>query len=136
LLGRSSSDDFPDDLTFGDDLPVRHHARLSRANSTHSEGTGRAPTAADVVASIHGTSPDTQLTARALANMTDAQFEALYNELLHKGDRQKLMDLRGAPRAEPLGGQPCLVTKNPPILSLKMVACYNSQLEQSVDSLG
>jgi hypothetical protein len=34
-----------------------------------------APTAADVVASIHGTSLDTQLTARALADMTDAQFQ-------------------------------------------------------------
>jgi hypothetical protein len=54
-----------------------------------------APTAANVVASIHGTSPDTQLTARALANMTDAEFEALYNELMAKGDRKKLMDLFG-----------------------------------------
>ncbi len=55
----------------------------------------QALTAADVVASIHGTSPDTQLTARALANMSDAQFQALYDELMAKGDKKKLMDLFG-----------------------------------------
>jgi hypothetical protein len=39
-----------------------------------------------------GTSVDTQLTPQALANMSDAQFNALYEELMAKGDRQKLMD--------------------------------------------
>jgi hypothetical protein len=38
-------------------------------------------------------SPDTQLTPQALANMTDEQFAAIVNELMAKGDRQKLMDL-------------------------------------------
>jgi hypothetical protein len=38
---------------------------------------------------------DTQLTPAALAAMSDAQFEALYNELMVKGDKRKLMDLFG-----------------------------------------
>jgi|SRR6516165_9780056 hypothetical protein len=66
------------------------------------------PTATDVVASIQkgqqaatslshagGTSPDTQLTARALADMSEAEFGRLYNELVAKGDREKLKDLFG-----------------------------------------
>jgi hypothetical protein len=32
---------------------------------------------------------------QALANMSDAQFEALFNALQSKGDREKLMDLFG-----------------------------------------
>jgi hypothetical protein len=55
--------------------------------------------------------------ASARIKFDDDQFEALYNE--HKGDKQKLWI--------------CLATK---VVNLKMVVCYNSQLEQSVDSLG
>ena len=66
------------------------------------------PTATDVVASIQrgqpaaqslsnagGTSVDTQLTPAALAEMSDAQFEKLYNEVMASGDKKKLMDLFG-----------------------------------------
>jgi hypothetical protein len=173
LLGRSSSDDFPDDLlTFDgvtgsfvpnerrsgqDRKPARKLAHLYRAAferradpaatiyqyttlrgyrasaaaPTQPAGTpgtplggaapaapapaarapapaAAAPTATDVVQSIQrgqaasqslsragGTSPDTQLTPQALAAMSDAQFEALYNELLNKGDKEKLKDLFG-----------------------------------------
>ena len=98
---RSSSDDFPDDLTFDGVTGSCAAPAASRAPSG-------APTATDVVQSIQrsqaaasslsqvgGSSVDTQLTPQALANMSDAQFDALYNEVMAKGDRQKLMDLFG-----------------------------------------
>jgi hypothetical protein len=42
-----------------------------------------------------GTSVETSLTPQALANMSDKEFEAFYNEILQKGDKKKLMDLFG-----------------------------------------
>jgi hypothetical protein len=55
----------------------------------------RGQAAATSLSRVGGTSPDTQLTAKQLAEMSDTQFEALYNELLAKGDKTKLMDLFG-----------------------------------------
>ena len=51
--------------------------------------------AASSLSQAGGTSPDTQLTAKQLADMSEEQFAALYNELMAKGDRSKLMDLFG-----------------------------------------
>jgi hypothetical protein len=42
-----------------------------------------------------GTAPDTQLTPQALADMSEAQFERLYNELLARGDKSTILDLFG-----------------------------------------
>jgi hypothetical protein len=75
----------------------------------HAGGSGSAaPTAADVVASIQrgretatslsnvgGAATDTQLTSRALAEMSEEQFAELFNELQTRGDRAKLMQLFG-----------------------------------------
>jgi hypothetical protein len=68
----------------------------------------KAPTAADVVNAIQrgqtasaslsragGTAPDTQLTAEVLANMSEKEFEALYNELQDGGNKERLMQLFG-----------------------------------------
>ena len=75
--------------------PLGGQSATSGAPAQPSAPSTGTPTAADVVASIHGNSPDTQLTARALADMSDEQFNALYNELMAKGDKKKLMDLFG-----------------------------------------
>jgi hypothetical protein len=68
----------------------------------------KAPTAEDVVNAIQrgqtasaslsragGTAPDTQLTPEVLANMSDADFENLYNELMATGNKEKLMQIFG-----------------------------------------
>jgi hypothetical protein len=83
--------------------PAKHQPSTSQAPAQP-----KAPTATDVVAAIQkgqsattslshadGTSPDAQLTPQALAEMSEEQFEALYNEIMEKGDRKKLMDLFG-----------------------------------------
>jgi hypothetical protein len=44
---------------------------------------------------VGGAAPDTQLTPAALAEMSDAQFEALFNELQERGDKEKLKQLFG-----------------------------------------
>jgi hypothetical protein len=67
-----------------------------------------APTATDVVNQIQrgqpasaslskagGTAPDTQLTPEVLANMSDADFERLYEELSASGNKEKLMQIFG-----------------------------------------
>lgn len=66
------------------------------------------PTATDVINSIQrgqaaatslskagGSAPDAELTPQALADMSEEQFAALFNELQARGDRQKLMQLFG-----------------------------------------
>jgi hypothetical protein len=53
----------------------------------------RGQAAASSLANAGGKSPDTQLTARALADMSDAEFARLYDELVAKGDKSKLMDI-------------------------------------------
>jgi hypothetical protein len=42
-----------------------------------------------------GTAPDTQLTPEVLANMSEKEFEALYNELMESGNKEKLMQIFG-----------------------------------------
>jgi hypothetical protein len=42
-----------------------------------------------------GTAPDTQLTPEVLTNMSDAEFEKLYDELSSSGDKEKLMQIFG-----------------------------------------
>jgi hypothetical protein len=42
-----------------------------------------------------GTSPDTELTPEALANMRDERFAEVLNELQVRGDKTKLMQLFG-----------------------------------------
>jgi hypothetical protein len=90
---------------------ARRHAgrsRQHRPSTSQAPAKPKAPTATDVVAAIQkgqsattslshadGTSPDAQLTPQALAEMSEEQFEALYNEIMEKGDRKKLMDLFG-----------------------------------------
>jgi hypothetical protein len=67
-----------------------------------------APTATDVVNQIQkgqsasaslskagGTAPDTQLTPEVLANMSEDDFELLYEELLRSGNKEKLMQIFG-----------------------------------------
>jgi hypothetical protein len=67
-----------------------------------------APTATDVVNQIQrgqsaspslsktgGTAPDTQLTPEVLANMSEKEFEALYNEPMESGNKEKLMQIFG-----------------------------------------
>jgi hypothetical protein len=69
---------------------------------------GGAPTATDVVNQIQrgqsasaslskagGTAPDTQLTPETLANMSDAEFENLYEELMASGNKERLMQIFG-----------------------------------------
>lgn len=69
---------------------------------------GAQPSATDVVASIQngqraalslsnagGGSVDTELTPQALAEMSETQFQALYDELMARGDKTKLMQLFG-----------------------------------------
>lgn len=55
----------------------------------------RGQQAATSLSHAGGTSPDTQLTAKQLAEMSEADFERLYNEILAKGDKTKLMNLFG-----------------------------------------
>jgi hypothetical protein len=55
----------------------------------------RGQQAAQSLSQVGGSSVDTLLTPAALANMSESQFEALYNELMAKGDREKLMQLFG-----------------------------------------
>jgi hypothetical protein len=68
----------------------------------------RGQTASDVVASIQrgqgaatslsnvgGSAPDSQLTPQALADMSEEQFAAIFNELQERGDREKLKQLLG-----------------------------------------
>ena len=40
-----------------------------------------------------GTAPDTQLTPEVLANMSDPEFERLYEELSNSGNKEKLMQI-------------------------------------------
>jgi hypothetical protein len=67
-----------------------------------------APTATDVVNQIQkgqsasaslskaaGSAPETQLTPEALANMSESEFEDLYNELMASGNKEKLMQIFG-----------------------------------------
>jgi hypothetical protein len=42
-----------------------------------------------------GAAPDTELTPRDLADMSDEQFAQILNELQQRGDRTKLMQLMG-----------------------------------------
>ena len=42
-----------------------------------------------------GTAPDTQLTPETLANMSDAEFERLYNEMSSSDNKEKLMQIFG-----------------------------------------
>jgi hypothetical protein len=49
----------------------------------------RGQQAATSLSQAGGTSPDTQLTARALADMSDAEFTRLYDELAARGDKKK-----------------------------------------------
>jgi hypothetical protein len=42
-----------------------------------------------------GTSPDTELTPEALANMSEERFAEVLNELQARGDKTKLMQLFG-----------------------------------------
>ena len=42
-----------------------------------------------------GTSPETELTPEALANMSDDRFAEILNELQARGDKAKLMQLFG-----------------------------------------
>lgn len=55
----------------------------------------RGQQAATSLSQAGGTSPDTQPTARALADMSDAEFTRLYDELVARGDKSKLMGLFG-----------------------------------------
>lgn len=91
--------------------PAKHQPSTSQApepSTSQAPAQPKAPTATDVVAAIQkgqsattslshadGTSPDAQLTPQALAEMSEEQFEALYNEIMEKGDRKKLMELFG-----------------------------------------
>jgi hypothetical protein len=42
-----------------------------------------------------GTAPDTELTPQVLANMSDNDFEALYNEMMASENKEKLMQIFG-----------------------------------------
>ena len=62
-------------------------ARLDLKIATHA--LTRAPKAG-------GTSPDTELTPQALAEMSEERFAEVLNELQARGDKTKLMQLFGA----------------------------------------
>jgi hypothetical protein len=47
------------------------------------------------LSNVGGTAPDTQLTPESLANMSDAEFENLYEELMASGNKEKLMQIFG-----------------------------------------
>jgi hypothetical protein len=95
--------------------PRRHRLRLQReplGGQTATSGapvqSSAPPTATDVVNQIQrgqtpsaslskagGTAPDTQLTPEVLANMSEDDFERLYEELSRSGNKEKLMQIFG-----------------------------------------
>ena len=66
------------------------------------EGTGcvvnqiqRGQTASASLSKTGGTAPDTQLTPEVVVNMSDAEFERLYNEMSSSDNKEKLMQIFG-----------------------------------------
>jgi hypothetical protein len=55
----------------------------------HNHSAGQA--AATSLSKAGGVAPDTQLTPEALANMSDADFSRLFNELQESGNRDELL---------------------------------------------
>ena len=74
-----------------------HDVRAARR-----EGTGcvvnqiqRGQTASASLSKAGGTAPDTELTPEVLANMSDEQFEVLFNELQNSNNKEKLKQIFG-----------------------------------------
>ena len=71
-------------VTIGLDADVGHYGGIQRGHP-----------AASSLSKAGGTSPDTELTSAALAEMSDERFTEVLNELQARGDKAKLMQLFG-----------------------------------------